>query len=233
MVLFAILLAELTLLYILSNRLSSVLYTVFFALTRSKRVAFSLFTFMFLPGTAIHEFAHLITAEVLRVPTGEISFTPEISSDGEYHEIKMGEVKIAKVDPLRRFLVGTAPVFYGIAVLMLLVWLFQYFWIQITTWQQQVILIGIIGYLMFAVSNNMFSSKKDMEGAVYIVPIILLLIAALYISGFRLSLTGQSLVVFEQVLMGLTKMLGLVIGINFSLLLLNSLFLQGVRKLLR
>lgn len=214
-------LAELGALFFISNRLTSVLYSLFYLVTKSKNASFALLTFLYLPGTVVHELAHLLVAEILRVPTGEISFTPQLDKDGEKEEFKLGEVKIGATDPLRRLLVGTAPLWFGLAVLLLLVWLFQYFWPQLKNLQQQILLVTTLGYLMFAVSNNMFSSKKDMEGAVYLLPVAILFIATLYLTGFRFSLTGQTLTATTILLASTAKTLGIVLAINVTILLVG------------
>lgn len=227
-----IVLFELTLLFLISGKITRTLYTFFYALTRSHEFASGLLTFLYLPGTVIHEFAHLLSAEIMRVPTGTISFTPQIiKTDSKQKEIKMGSVAIAETDPLRRFLIGIAPIIFGLFFLMLLIWLFQYFWPQMDTRTKQGLLTASIAYALFAVSNSMYSSKRDMEGAQYFLPVLGLLIASLYIAGVRFTLTGKILTFSLDILNGLTKALGIVIAINLLILLTSKLFLGGLKKL--
>lgn len=224
---------ELLTLLILSDRIGKILYTIFFLIFRSKTAAISLLTFLYLPGTAIHELAHLITAEVLRVQTGPISFTPQIASTKHGQtDVEIGSVKVAGTDPLRRYLIGIAPVIFGIFFLYLIIWLFQKYWPTLITLPQQSLFVATIGYLLFAVSNNMFSSKKDLEGFIFVVPVILILAVIIYVTGFRISLTGQALTITVQVLETLSKALGVVIGVNLCIFMFNHLILRGLLKIL-
>lgn len=234
MLAFMLVIGELLVLFFLSQRLTRHLYSLLFFIFRSKYAASSLITFIYLPGTAIHELSHLIMAEILRVPTGELSFTPVIgkNSDGK-EEIKAGSLKVAQTDPLRRFLIGFAPVLAGLFFLCLLVWLFQYFSPQFANQRGQIVLVAIIGYFIFAISNSMFSSRKDMEGSEFLLPVLFSIIIALYIAGVRIELTGKSLTLMEKLITGLSLVLGLVIGINALILGVNLLLIRGFRKFIR
>ncbi len=231
MILFLIFLSELLFLYFLSDRISRNCYALFFRIFGNQEVATGLLTLMFLPGTAVHEFAHLIVAEILRVPTGELSFTPEIvKNENGSQEIKSGYLKIGHTDPIRRYLVGFAPLIFGLMGLVLLVSLFQYFWPQTTILWQQIGLIGLIGYFMFAISNNMFSSKQDLEGFWIIAIVFVLICMAAYFSGLRFNLTGQIAYLINQLANGLIKVLGVVLVINIIVLALNRLFLKTIGR---
>ena len=234
MISFAVVCGELFFLFQLSDRLTKTLYTLLYFVFRSKNVTVALLTFIFLPGTIVHELAHLFTAEILRVPTGDISFTPEIRKNhlGKA-EIRVGHVTHAATDPIRTFLIGIAPFFWGIGILTLIVWLFQYFWGQFSDIKQQILLVIGIGYLLFAVSNSMFTSKKDMEGSEYFLPVMIFLLIAAYIAGIRFNLTGQSLKITQQLLTGLSQALGVVLVVNTLIFLTNIVLLQGLRKLFK
>jgi hypothetical protein len=90
---------------------------------------------------------------MLFVATGEVEFFPEIQGN----QVKMGSVAIAKTDPLRRFLIGVAPLIGGLGILLLS---FAYLRASSLSWQSVLLL-----YIVFQVGNTMFSSSKDMEGA--------------------------------------------------------------------
>jgi len=225
---------ELIVIFFLSRHLLRVMYTLLLIILRSKTVVIGLVTIMYLPGTVIHELAHLIVAEVLRVKTGEISFTPIVEKleDGST-EVHTGHVKIAESDPIRRYLIGLAPLPFGLFFLFLCVWIFNYFFPQLTDWKLQAGLVALIGYLLFAISNNMFSSRVDLEGFIFLVPIFLLLAASAYIAGFRLTLTGQIQILSQQILTSLATALAIVIGVNLVILLINGVLLRGILKLSR
>jgi hypothetical protein len=228
----AIVIIELLILFLLSNRLSNALYQLFWVIFKNKYISSGILTFIFLPGTVVHEFAHLLTAEILRVPTGEISFSPKIEDMGDgKQEIGMGSVEIASTDPIRKFIIGFAPTISGLAVLLLLIWLWQHFYPQLLLTWQKVGLTVLIGYFLFAVSNNMFSSSSDMKGAWFIPLIIIIIGIALYIAGIRINLTGHISVLITEFLNILNKALGIVIGVNILVLSLNLLLLRNVFRL--
>jgi len=228
----ALVIGELLILLILSDRIGKILYTIFFLIFRSKNAAIGLLTFIYLPGTVIHELGHLLTAEILRVPTGPLSFTPEFDTNKHGQtDIQIGSVKIAKTDPLRKYLIGVAPVFVGIFFLYLLVWIFEKYWPGITDSLPRWLFLSLIAYLLFAVSNNMFSSKKDLEGFILVVPIVIFVIAAIYFAGIRINLTPQTTENLIHLFQILAKALGIVTGINIAILLFNILFFRGLLKL--
>lgn len=236
LLLLIIFLAEMVLLFVLSHRLTTMIYYILFSFFRNEHIAWGILTFLNLPGTVVHEFAHLIVAEVLRVPTGELSFTPQIEKNAEGRkEVKAGYLKIAQTDIFRRFLIGFAPVLFGLIALLMLIWLFRSFWPQLTILWHQALFVSLIGYLLFAVSNNMFSSRADMEGAPFFLLALFIvggsLYATLYFTGIRISLTGKALEITQLTLISLTKGLGVVLVVNFVVYLLNIFFIRGIRSL--
>ena len=88
---------ELILLYFLAKRLTVSIYRFFLRLTKNKNTASYLLAIVFLPGTFVHEAAHILAALFLLVPFGEVELLPQVQEDG----IKMGSVGIAKTDPIR------------------------------------------------------------------------------------------------------------------------------------
>lgn len=221
---FIIFLGQMMLLFILSDRISKLLYRFFWRVFKNKQTAIGVLTFLFLPGTVIHELAHLIVAEVLRVPTGKISFTPEIEKISSTHdEIQAGSVEIGKTDPLRRLIIGTAPVYFGVFFLFLLTFVFNRIWPNLIDTKARIAFGTLIGFLLFAISNNMFSSRKDMEGAWILLPLFGLLTALVYISGIRFTLTDQALTVTLSLLQTLTTSLSWVLVINGVIFLLGKI----------
>ena len=140
------LIIELTFLYLLSRRVIGTLYRLLQMLTRSRPMAIWIVSIIFFPGTVVHELAHLFTAEILGVRTGKLTLVPE-SLEG--NEINAGAVMIAATDPFRRTLIGLAPVYVGIIVLV--------------ATSSLTVLPILTFYIMFAVSNSMFSSEEDMK----------------------------------------------------------------------
>lgn len=215
-----LLILELFLLSLVSRRLTGNLYILFFRIFRSKTVSMTILIILLFPGTVVHELAHLFTAEILGVHTGKLTLVPE-SLEGT--EIKAGGVAIAQTDPLRRTLIGLAPVYVGIVVLAALSYLLSQPSIHPA-------IITIYVYLLFAVSNSMFSSKEDMKGVVPFTITVGLFAAAGYIAGFRFGLTGELLTKFILVIETLVRSLGVVIAINIAVLLLTSALLAMMQK---
>jgi hypothetical protein len=224
---FLLLVAELILLFLLAGKINRSLYIFFMKLTKNTSTAVSLMSLLYLPGTIVHELAHLLVAEILRVPTGNISFTPKINEKGDRLDAQMGSVEVAKVDPVRKYLVGLAPLFFGLIALYLTVWLFQRFWPQTANYYQQAGLIIVSAYLLFSISNNMFSSQKDLEGFWVFALIMGLFLVTLYLVGVRFELTGRSLETTLIVTNHLNQTLLVVLGINIILVLLNRLIFKN------
>lgn len=209
-----LLFAELTLLYFLSRRLIQAIYRLMVTITHSRTVAIWMVTIIFFPGTVVHELAHLFVAEILRVRTGKLTLVPESLEEAE---IRTGSVAIAQTDPLRRTLIGLAPTYVGMGVLSALSYFLQINNITIIT--------IILFYIMFAVSNSMFSSKEDMRGVIPFAITVALFLAAGYVAGFRAGLTGELLNTIILIIETLVRSLGVVIGVNLAGLAATSLLL--------
>lgn len=168
MLYFLLFVSELILLFILSKKLVNSLARVFYRLTKNHRTVVHILAIIFLPGTIIHELAHLLFAGIMLVPVGELNVIPEILSTGqpssgwEEKSVKLGSVQIGKTDPFRRTLVGVAPVFLG---MILIFSIFLFVKIAVSPWWQ--IFLGL--YFLFQIGNTMFSSKKDIEGSILFV----------------------------------------------------------------
>lgn len=162
----------------------------------SEFLSINLISAIFLPGIILHELAHLFMATILFVPVGEIEFIPK----KEGSKLKLGSVKIAKTDPLRRLLVGLAPVIFGVTVIVGLTYFFvsNYLFILQLKFYFFIILVLIYIYILFAISNTMFSSREDMRGALELLIIAFLVSTAIYLLGIRVSLVYLSFVFNEK-----------------------------------
>jgi len=173
-------LAELILLFLLSRSLTSSVARFFYALTGSRRATINILAIIFLPGTIIHELAHLLVAGMMFVPVGRIEILPQIDGD----EVRLGSAEIGQTDMLRRMVIGLAPIIVGLLVMVGTLWLsYGNLSEETPVWQ---ILVAL--YVIFQVGNSMFSSKKDMEGAVVLIVALLIVltavITAIYLLGF-------------------------------------------------
>lgn len=207
--------------------------------TRSPRLSVVLFSLIFLPGVFLHELSHLVTAKLLRVPTGRFSVIPKNLPNGR---LQLGYVEVAATDPLRESLIGAAPllagsIFVAHAGLVRLgldaVWsapgqqgigqglseLFSLFdrpdvWLWL--------------YLALTVSSTMFPSASDRR------PMLKTVIGLLILVGIVLAF-GAGYWLLNLVGPGLTRTLdaaAVVFGISASLHLLLLLPLTLVRYLL-
>lgn len=170
---------EILILFLLSKVLPSFLTHIFYFFVKSHKVAIWLLSIIFLPGTLIHEMAHLLTAGALLVSVGEINLMPEIREEG----VKLGHVGIQKTDPIRRAIIGFAPVFVGLGMLIGIIYFAnsQFF----EKGRYPFWLIATLFYLEVVIGNTMFSSKRDLEGTLGFVVLFVAIFAALYLLGFE------------------------------------------------
>lgn len=174
---FALFFLELAALFLLSRTLTRVLSQFFYHVTKSQHATITAIAILFFPGTLLHELAHAIMAGLMRVRVGEIEFMPKIHED----KVKLGSVQIAHTDPLRRFIIGAAPFFFGTLILLGIL----FYTIQ-NHFFGNYFLIVFVGYLAFEIGNTMFSSNKDMEGALELFGTIIVLLIVFYFLGIRL-----------------------------------------------
>lgn len=165
--------------YIISRLLIKELFLFLRKFFKTDFPVFLLVSLIFLPGTIIHETAHFITALLLILPVKSMTVIPK----WEKNEIKLGEVLFIKKDLIRTVLVGIVPIFFGIGIL------FSLFYFRIYP-ANNIGLNILYSYLIFSISANMFSSKQDLKDAALIIPIILLLIAVIYIFDIKINMSG-------------------------------------------
>lgn len=177
--LFVLFVFELLIIFFISKKLINSLSHLFLKLTRSHRVTVHILSILFLPGTILHELSHLLVAGILMVPVGEIDLLPEV--EGE--QVKLGSVQIGHTDPFRRILIGVAPLVLGLSAIIGLIYFnkdsllhFSPVWLSV-----------LVIYLIFQITNTMFSSKKDLEGALVFIGVVLtvavIVVLALYFTG--------------------------------------------------
>jgi hypothetical protein len=170
---------ELACLFVLSKFLTKALLGLFFKVTKNNKFAVGLLVFLFFPGTVIHELAHLLAAGLLFVKTGSMELTPKIMEE----EIRLGSVEIAKTDPFRRAIIGVAPVLFGLALIFGILFYLQTFTIK------SLALDAFLFYVIFAVGNTLFSSKKDLEGTIEFVLALIFLLSALFVINTGIAQT--------------------------------------------
>jgi hypothetical protein len=165
-------------LFFVSRTLTRSLSGFLYKFSGSQTFSLHFFHFIFLPGVLVHEFAHLITAEAMLVKTSGLNFDLKKEDDG----VVMGSVSIAKTDPIRRALIGFAPVFVGIILISLAVF---YFLSELSPFSQIVSYIFLF-LIVFEVGNTMYSSPRDLEGTLELLAALSVIVLILYLIGIRI-----------------------------------------------
>jgi len=170
---------EFIILFLLSRILSRSISAALFKITNNPYGSLRIFHFLFLPGIIVHEMAHLLSAEVMFVKTHGLSLSPVRNGD----QLTMGSVQIEKTDPIRRAIIGFAPVLVGI----LLIGIGTFFLLSDKSPFSLTINYILIFIIVFEVGNTMFSSRRDLEGTVELVLFAFLLIGLLYVLGISFT----------------------------------------------
>jgi hypothetical protein len=206
----------LTILYLLSRGFMQVVYTLAFLMTRSQTVAIWVLALLLLPGTILHELSHWLAATIFRVPTGNLSIFPSVEQDGT---IRGGHVEIAKTGPFKLTVIGIAPMLTGF-ILLYFLGVFSYPYLSNIRNTNYLLPNILCLYFLFAVSATMFSSRRDVKPLIFVGPVILLVVASLYISGFRITATTTLIQSIEAILTTLNRTLAISVGLNAVLTLL-------------
>ncbi len=167
----AVIVSELLFLFLLSKQLTRSLSYFLYTLKFNQTWSTIVIAILFLPGTIVHELSHWIMAKILFVPTGRMSLLPKLMGS----TILMGSVSIAKVDRIRSLLIGIAPFITGSFII-----LSSFFFILPNIHSLGYWVICLFVYLLFVITNSMFSSKKDLEGSIIFISICMLLFSLLY-----------------------------------------------------
>lgn len=162
-------------LFFLSRKLTRSISFILFKLTKNQELSIKIFHFLFFPGVLIHELSHLISAEVMFVRTHGLRLMPERNGD----ELVMGSVQIEKTDPIRRALIGFAPVLVGFTFITVGI----YFLLSDKSPFEMWINYFLIFLLVFEIGNTMFSSKRDLEGTIELLIFFTLVIGTCFIFG--------------------------------------------------
>lgn len=129
----------------------------------SRRFLIVLWSLVFLPGTIIHELSHFFMAILVGARTGKIEIFPEFLDIDDHDDgVALGSVQTQKLNIIQGVLVGLAPFFIGLG---LLVWLGSlilqsYYSLDHAT-------LAVQGYLFFTISNSFFPSRSDL---VHVIP---------------------------------------------------------------
>lgn len=146
----------------------------------SHRAGFVIYALLFLPGTIIHELAHLFAALLFGLGVGKVRLVPEKIAIDE----PLGSVEVAAGNPFKLSFVGFAPFFAGlVAILTILSFislsgmdfsvsdilnslLLPGFYLEILTNLFSNLaspLNLVLVYLAVSISNHMYPSKVDLR----------------------------------------------------------------------
>lgn len=154
MISYLLIISELIFLYGLSVFFGRAFSRLVYRFSSSQKLLVILYSIIFLPGTIVHELSHFLVAAVLGVHIANLSILPEISEE----KVTLGTLGIAQTDLFRRAFIGLAPLFIGTAAIIGGLSYLAGSDFTLPLWQDFLIL-----YLVFQVSNTMFSSPQDLE----------------------------------------------------------------------
>ncbi len=179
-----VLIGELLLLYLFSQLLSKSISLLFQIFRFHQILIVFIMGIIFLPGTLIHELAHWFMAKLLFVPTGKISLLPKLQGN----TIRMGTAEVGKSDIVRQLLIGVAPFILGITILFL-----SFYFLLPKLSSLNYVLLDLFIYLLFTISNSMFSSKRDLEGIAFFLFILIICFSLLIIFDKEIIVQLQTL----------------------------------------
>ncbi|MFZ6031522.1 MAG: hypothetical protein ACOYYS_27740 [Chloroflexota bacterium] len=199
-------------------------------ITRRTDLAIMLFSLIFLPGVALHELSHFVTARLLRVSTGRISLIPAALPDGR---LQLGYVETAPSDFVRDALIGAAPFLTGglaVAFIGLTRLHFDQAWQPLAAGQLLAFLRAAAGltaapdfwlwfYLAFTISSTMLPSASDQRAWLPLILSLVLLVALAWIAGAGPWMLQHAAPFFIRVLHALAVTLGISVALHGVLLL--------------
>lgn len=155
-------------------------------------------------------------AKILFIPVYGFSLRPRIIG----HELHLGHVEVAKTDFIRRFMVGTAPILFGVTILIGSVYLL----FQFNKTHELMFIIGE-AILTFEVANTMFMSRKDMEGSWKMWSVLGLITVSMYLFGIQIQPMVNLLQSNNEFFIHISEYLAIPIIIDLFLVLGIGLFL--------
>ncbi len=169
-------LAQILLIYFATRFTTNEIFAFLRIFIKEDKIVFVIISIVFLPGTIIHEMSHYLTATISLLNVREVNIFPQF--EGNY--IKLGSVVYEKKDILRGILVGIAPLFFGLFIF----WLIHSFKIFP---QSNLGLNILFTYLIFTISSTMFSSAQDLKDLVFILPLIIIIAAFIYVFNINIA----------------------------------------------
>lgn len=179
-----------------------------------------LWSIIFLPGTVIHEISHFLLAAATGARTGKIEIFPEFLEkeldEEESGSVRLGSVQVARLNPIQGFLVGLAPFFSGLALLIWLASMLQTDFQMERFWP-----LAIETYFFFVIANSFFPSWSDIRQTLPLIFISIIVGLLIWLLGFQFQISPISPI------WGLLDTLGhaLMVSITFNFVILITLLL--------
>jgi hypothetical protein len=143
-----IIFGQIILIFFLSRLTINELFYFLRVFYKKEKIIYSLVSFLFFPGTVIHEMAHFVTATILNLKVYEIRLFPQ----WEKNQIKLGSVFFEK-KICKRYTGWGGAIFFGL--------IFFWFLAKFHLFPNSQLGLNILfGYIVFTVSSTMFSSNK-------------------------------------------------------------------------
>lgn len=224
MIYWLILILELAILFFTSRFIFNTIFAIFMKIFKNQNIAIVPIFILFLPGVIIHELAHFLAAELLFVRAHDLEVAPHLSNGS----IQMGSVKISETDIVRRMIIGVAPVILGSSFLLAVLFYFVNN-INVATG-------FLVVWISFFITNTMFSSKKDVEGAVEFLGFIAFstLVITIFSALIKINLLSPVIIfiseefIVERVQL-IAKLFLIPLSINLALTLLGKVIIKNSR----
>lgn len=213
---------QIIIIYFLSRIVINKLFHFLTHVFRNNKLVYIFISILFFPGTALHELSHFFAATVLFLKVKELSIFPEKKNGS----IKLGHVYYEKKDFIRGIIVGISPFFAGLF----------FFWIlsALSLFANNNLYIDVlIIYLIFVVSATMFSSKKDLQDMLYLIPLGVLIVGIIYVFDIKIMFLIQNKEAVDkigEICEKINTYLFISIIINLVLILFVKIFKMIFRK---
>ncbi len=180
----------------------------------SRRFLIFLWSLIFLPGTIIHELSHFFMAILVGARTGKIEIFPEFLDEDSHGGIALGSVQTQKLNIIQGVLVGLAPLFLGLG---LLVWLGTLILQSYSTTTYSTLILQI--YLFFTISNSFFPSRSDLVHAIPAVVTMAVISVIAWLVGVQFSISPTKVVIETVQTIFLTTIASTFLNLAISFLL--------------
>jgi hypothetical protein len=215
---------------VLQRRVHFEFQAIFLLFTKRIDLSILLFSIVFLPGVLLHEISHFLTAKLLRVPTGRFSVLPRPLPEGK---LQLGYVETYKTDVFRDALIGIAPLLTGMTVIALI----SYFQFEIIP-STDTIKIASMNinmdtffrvynqsdfwlwfYFIFVISSTMYPSASDRRSWLPMFVLLFVILLVFILLGAGPWMVDVLIPGFNQLLLGLSIILGISALIHVVLLI--------------